>query len=60
MVGRQGRSEAEISNAFKEVETYVADVAHTVAGEAIRRAKRSLLDSFAYAEQKESQEDVDG
>ena len=46
MVRRQSQSAAAISIAFKEVEMYVADVRHTVPGKAIRRAKRSLLDSF--------------
>lgn len=46
MVGSQSQSAAEISNAFKEVGLYVEDVEHTGAGESIRRAKRSLLESF--------------
>lgn len=45
MVGRQRKSVVEISNSFKDAEMYVADVGHTFAGEARRRAKRSLLDS---------------
>ena len=46
MPRRESLSTAEISYAFREVENYVADVGHTVACDAIRRAKRALLDSF--------------
>lgn len=51
VVEEQSQSSSEISNAFTEVEMYAFDVKHTIAMDAVRRAKRALLD-FIYLQNK--------